>query len=143
MIDGKVSVQFQGREDGDPKLGIDRVLGFAENVSKEVRDESTPILYRYVSELAEERRGRPYPPPLPNQKYVRTYAMQQGYGWEQGGKNRAYYTQSVERRRYVVDREYQAAIHQGRHETMQEDIEDTLEDFVALLKTELLAKYAN
>ena len=143
MIKGTIQAVFQGRADGDPKLAINRVVDFVESIPEEAQDIASQELFAYVDEVATERRGRAYPPKLENQKYIRTFAMQAGYDAEKVSDTLVYYVQKVDRRRYVVDREYQAAIHQGRHQTMQEDIENTIDGFTERYKEAVLTRYAN
>jgi hypothetical protein len=67
---------------------------------------------------------KPYPPELPNQRYIRTWRMLHGWWWEREhtGKGEVVInvTNKMRYTKWVKDARYQANIHVGRHITVQQ-----------------------
>lgn len=66
---------------------------------------------------------RPYPPELPNQRYIRTWRMLHGWRWNRRHNRKEEVeirvTNNMPYTRFVKDERYQARIHEGRHVTVQ------------------------
>ena len=127
MIDARVDIKE-----------LDYIKFFVAQVAREAEETAQRELVNYASVLASDARQDPYPPELPNQRYIRTGAMQAGYDYERSGDNLVLFVNDVPDRRYVIDEEWQAEIHQGRHKTMQERVRETFPLFAEELEQRIL-----
>ena len=75
-----------------------------------------------IGELCREQ-IKPYPPELPNQRYIRTWRMLHGWRWSRRHNRKEEVeirvTNNMPYTKWVKDERYQAGIHQGRHVTVQ------------------------
>lgn len=86
-----------------------------------------PVMDEWAAEVKDEFDGLPYPPQRPNQKYMRTFALQKGY-FRRGSRSKNYARivlgNNAPRRRYAIGRESQATIHKGRWYVFQDVIDE-------------------
>lgn len=80
-----------------------------------------------------------YPPPPANSKYKRTYDLKNS--WQTivilSGATLGKLTSNIPYGPYVVDEEYQAGIHQGRWQTIQQVAEDEDANITVIYEREL------
>ncbi len=80
-----------------------------------------------------------YPPELPNQKYIRTYALQSGWAEAEpvftpmSSGFEAMLTNPTDYGPYVQDKDWQASIHQGRWQTTEDVVKRHASDMQANL----------
>lgn len=117
--------------------GLKEAEDIAITIAQTARAVARPALIQYAADLVGDARNDPYPPQLQGQVYDRTFAMQRGYDIE-GEGDTVFFVNNTDRRRYVIDEEWQAKIHEGRHKTMQQRVRDTLPDFVETLQEKIV-----
>ena len=96
------------------------------NETQGLRFAAAPVA-KFSEKMVKTLTAEPYPPKLPNQKYVRTFLLKNSFQQARLDVARHVVRNTAPRRRYVIS-DRQAAIHEGRWWTMREIVERDLDE---------------
>lgn len=94
---------------------------------------SDPIIERHAKSERLRLKGKPYPPRLPGQKYVRTGKTASSFAAVRIKLGEWAVVNTAPNREFVITRAHQARIHRGRWYTMEDELERNMPELTEAL----------